>query len=181
MAYNSRHTGHITIAPPLTWAEIKKGPGLQDVRLVLDEDVTDTDEGRATRITCAAIAPLTGDRFAGYRILEELQALIDVHGRTHTFAGHIEAVGEDGGRSRYQVDGAKAVQVQPRIVWPDPGAETAQARRLDRIYDLHAQLLEESSCGPRAHRPGLERAISLLAEAWYGTAPTDPYAPLDGA
>lgn len=42
--------------------------------------------------------------------------------------------------------------------------------RLARIKDVHAQLVSETH---------LHRAVELLAEAWHGHEPADPYAPLE--
>lgn len=38
MGQENRHTGVITITPPLTWAEIRNGPGVSDVRVRIVED-----------------------------------------------------------------------------------------------------------------------------------------------
>ncbi len=121
-AYDSHFTGQITITPPLTWAEIRspRQPGLQDVRLLLDETVADTDTGRSTVITATAIAPLEIHYYNGYAIEEEIQAVIDAH-PSHEFTGMIEARPQDpdGTPWRYVVQGRRVVRQEPRLVWPD--------------------------------------------------------------
>lgn len=122
MGYNTRFSGEILIDPPLTWAEIRRGPGLQDLRLRLVEDVQDTEDGRVTKVTAVAVAPLTTDAYSGYAIEAELQALVDAHGASHQFLGYISADGADAGDMwRHSVVDAKAVRITPRIVWPDGG------------------------------------------------------------
>ena len=121
MGYYTRFEGEISIVPPLTWAEIKKGPGLQDLRLRTVEDVEETAEGHVTRVTADAVVPITEDSYKGYSIREELQALAKAH-KSHQFTGYISAEGEDAGDLwRLAVKDGKAVQIRPRIVWPDEG------------------------------------------------------------
>lgn len=121
MGYYTRFEGEIAIVPPPTWAEIKKGPGLQDLRLRTVEDVEETDEGRITRVTANAVIPLTDDEYKGYSVVEELQALVAAH-KSHEFTGYISAEGEDAGDLwRLAVKDRRAVKITPRIVWPDEG------------------------------------------------------------
>ncbi|MEV2277826.1 DUF6205 family protein [Nocardiopsis sp. NPDC049922] len=128
MAYNTRHTGKITIAPPLSWAEIKRGPGLEDLRLITDEAHTDTETGRTTVITASAVAPLTEEPFTGYEMAAELQALVDAHGARHAFVGHIQGEGEETGDLwRLMVRDEQAVKVLPTIIWPYPAPATGVA------------------------------------------------------
>lgn len=121
MGYLARFSGEITITPPLTWADFTRlqRPGLQDLRIRLHEEVTDTDEGQNRVITGVAVAPGTSEPFAGYDMVAELQSLVDTYGHSHQFSGHIEATGEEGDRWRLLVRDGHAVQVYPRIVWPD--------------------------------------------------------------
>jgi hypothetical protein len=126
MSYESHFTGHITITPPLTWAEIKRGPGLQDVRLELDEKVTENESGQTRIITAVAVLPLTGGAFNGYDIAEELQALVDAH-RAHEFTGEIAARPLDPGGEpwRWIIRDRRVVRQVPRLEWVDetPGAD----------------------------------------------------------
>lgn len=112
-------SGEIAISPPLAWEEIVDGPPLAGLRLRLAGD------GEDTRAYDAA-APATGRD-----IVAELQALVDAHGETHRFTGHIEArdVGEV---RRLAVRDGRAEWVEPRLVWPgeiaDLAAENARLR-----------------------------------------------------
>ncbi|TDD37824.1 hypothetical protein E1287_07120 [Actinomadura sp. KC06] len=58
--------------------------------------------------------------------------------------------------------------------------KAAQAERDGRIREAHAQLVNKAVNGHGANRAGLEKAAELLANAWYGYEPADPYAPLGG-
>lgn len=120
MGYESRHHGEIAITPPLTWAEIRfpRSPGLQDVRLRLNEAFTDAETGRTTVVTAVAIEPATQDAFNGYGIEAEIQAVIDAH-LSHEFTGAIYADGPEGNHWRYRVVGRAVVREEPRLVWPD--------------------------------------------------------------
>ena len=124
MGYRARFSGEITVTPPLSW-EIIKYPtrvrrGLQDLRIRLHEEVTDTAEGQYKVITGIAVAPaVAGEAYAGYDMVDELQALVDAYGKSHQFSGHIEAIGDEGDQWRLMVRDGKAVQVYPRVVWPD--------------------------------------------------------------
>jgi len=120
MGYYTRYSGEIHIEPPLTWTEAKSGPGLQDLRLRTVEHGFQTDEGRSVTVTASAVMPLTDQPYKGYDIIEELQALVDAHGKRHEFIGHIEALGEQPyDMWRLMVKGGKAVKVKPRIVWDE--------------------------------------------------------------
>lgn len=129
MGYAAHFTGQISISPPLTWAEIRSArqPGLQDVRLVLDEAVTETDAGRNTVVTATAIAPLEIHYYNGYDIADEIQAVIDAH-PSHEFDGAIEATPEDpdGTRWRYVVQSRRVVRQVPRTVWWDADEEASR-------------------------------------------------------
>jgi len=119
MGYDTSHTGHITITPPLTWAEVRSAAvNVGDVRLVLDENTTDTDHGRTTVITATGITPLTNESYKGYAVQSEIQRLVDAHPE-HEFAGRIDCQGADGELWRYVIRGREVVRVEPRIVWPD--------------------------------------------------------------
>lgn len=122
MGYESHWTGEVQIAPPLTWGEIKspRSPGLQDLKLRLDEMVEDTPTGQIRTVTAPAVEPLTTDAFNGYDIEIELQALVDAH-PAHEFTGAIEARPLDPGGTawRYIVRDRRVVQQVPSVVWQD--------------------------------------------------------------
>lgn len=131
MGYESYWSGEIRITPPLTWAEIRKTPGAQDVTLRMDERTEDTPTGQIRTVTSAAITPVRGSAYNGYEIEEELQAVIDAH-PGHHFSGAIVArpLDPDGGTFRYAVTPSamtdqKVVRQEPRIIWPD-GTEVGE-------------------------------------------------------
>jgi len=131
MGYNNHFTGEITITPPLTWAEIQTSPPLRDTTLRLVEAITDTETGRT--ITTQAISVSVESGFSGFNAVEEIQALVDHHGATHTFAGHIDAQFEIGlveagqpGCERYVVRDGRVETLTPRLVWPGEAASLEQ-------------------------------------------------------
>lgn len=127
MGYASHWTGEVRIEPPLSWAEIRsvRSPGLQDVKLRLNEHTENTLTGQIRIIHAVAVEPATRDAFNGYSIHEELQALVDVH-RSHEFTGAIEARPEDPGGTpwRYIIRDRRVVRQVPQTAWQDEdGAE----------------------------------------------------------
>lgn len=121
MGYKANFSGEITITPPVAWAEIRQPLGdrvLQDLRIRQDEDVQHSDESQVKVITGVAVEPAT-TYGSGYGMVDDLQALVDAHGGSHQFTGYIEATGEEGDKWRLAVRGGQAVQVEPRIIWPD--------------------------------------------------------------
>lgn len=105
-------SGEIHIAPPLTWEEIVDGPPLADLRLCL------ADDGEDARAYDAAVPATDHPR----DILGELQALVDAHGESHAFAGHIE-VRDFGEVWRLAVRDGRAVRIEPPLVWPEEDTE----------------------------------------------------------
>ena len=127
MSYESHWSGEFRITPPLTWAEIKRGPGVQDVKLILDETMEDTPTGQVRTVTATAVQTLVvGQAFNGYAVEEELQAVIDAHPQ-HVFAGVIVAhpLDPDGTPWRYVVQDRIVVRQDARLTWPD-GTEVGQ-------------------------------------------------------
>lgn len=126
-AYDSYFTGQFDITPPLTWAEIRdsRSPGLQDLRLGLDEHVVETATGRTVVITGTVVVPITSSPYRGMAIEAELQSLLDAH-PSHAFEGVIHASPEDpdGDPWRYVIRGRRVVRQVPVVEWrddPDPG------------------------------------------------------------
>jgi len=121
-AYDSRHTGRITITPPLTWAQIKNNTsrGFQDLHLVTTETAEDTPTGRATVITAEDIVPLTASPYSGYGIRAELQSIIDEF-PGHEFVGRIEAWPEDryGMPWRFVIRDRTVVRQEASLDWHD--------------------------------------------------------------
>ncbi|MEV4227264.1 DUF6205 family protein [Streptomyces bobili] len=128
MGYYTSVTGEIRIEPPLTWAEIKSNPLLPeteggrseyDVRLRIDEETVETDEGQMIRKTCSALVPAWDDSFKAYHLIEHVQFMVDTF-PGHTFSGRLDCEGEENGDLwRVVIRDGRAEKVTPRIVWPD--------------------------------------------------------------
>src|SRR5689334_5160857 len=105
MGYITRFYKELTIDPPLTWAEIrdsKFAPGkaeanLLDVKIRVEEETFDTDEGQMTRRSGVALIPTYEDEMRGYDIVEHVQQFIDAHSPTHTLSGRFDCEGEEAG------------------------------------------------------------------------------------
>lgn len=138
MDYNTRVTGEIRIEPPLTYAEFKNSPfiagdslieGSIDVRLRVEEETVDTDEGQLVRKTASALIPKWEEPYRAYHLIEHVQRAIDVFTTTgiHMFSGRLECEGEEQGDMwRVVIRDGRAVRVEPRIVWPDDEPEAAR-------------------------------------------------------
>lgn len=159
MGYESHWTGQVRIEPPLTWAEIKTStsPGLQDLKLLLDETVEDTPTGEIRTVTASVIEPLAG-AYNGYIVQPELQTVIDAH-PSHEFVGAIEARPLDPGGTpwRYVVQGRTVVRQEPRTVWPgEDEADLERARRIAvALEQENARLTDELAETKAANDPRL--------------------------
>jgi hypothetical protein len=131
MGYNTFFTGEIRIDPPLSWAEIRGSDFLPEVawdndlavKLRVQDETTETDDGTLVRRWADAVLPVTDDRYKAYDILAHVQRLIDRYGTEHRFTGYLDAAGEERGDLwRLYVRDGRAVRVEPRIVWPDEPA-----------------------------------------------------------
>jgi uncharacterized protein DUF6205 len=135
MGYYARYTGSIEISPPLPWNLIKDHPALpadptyrgsatggdRDVRLVVETELIDTEDGTLTKKRAVAVEPATDDAFKGYEMQAHLQEVVDAApGRT--FTGHIDATGDDGQQWRFKVVDGTVRRFEPVLVWPE-GAE----------------------------------------------------------
>lgn len=131
MGYYTRFTGQIDIEPPLMWLEIKDSPFLpsraeaprdyRDAMFVVDEESIHTDEGVLWRKKAIAVRATAGDgkQVKAYSIVKHVQEIVDAY-PGHAFIGHIEASGEESGDLwRLVVRDGKAIQIKPRLVWPD--------------------------------------------------------------
>lgn len=128
MGYYTTVDGEITITPPLTWTELKDSPfnpeseahdPRLDVKLRIDEEQVDTEEGPLLRRTAGALVPAWEGRAKYYSLVEHTQKLMDaLPGRT--FSGRLECEGEEPGDLwRIVIRDGRAVKVEPQIVWPD--------------------------------------------------------------
>jgi len=130
MGYYTRVTGEIRIDPPLPWAKIGGSKFLPDkawhaelcVKLRVDVEEVDTDEGTLTRRTATAVEPVTDESFKAYTLTEDLQKLVDWAGSEHRFVGRFSCEGEETGDLwRLHVVDGRAVEVRPTVTWPDEG------------------------------------------------------------
>jgi hypothetical protein len=167
MGYTTHFYGELTIRPPLTHPEIKGSPmfgpgGGTGVRLVINEEHVDTEEGPLIRRTAAAVE-ICGDELRGDAIMHELRTLLKQHGRGagHEIAGTLECIHEHPDietPSRVVVDGAEVREVWPALVWPDdPETIGVLARYLNR----HVKMTDAGWLGPHESN---ELATSLVRE-----------------
>ena len=119
-AYDSYHSGTITITPPLSWAQIRSRPGLHDVKLVLNEIHEDTETGQTTTTTAVAVEPRTSSAYNGGEIAADLTNLLEAF-PDHEFAGVITARPEDpdGLPWRYVVRSRWVERQEARLMWPE--------------------------------------------------------------
>jgi hypothetical protein len=122
MGYNTSVTGEIRIEPPLAWREFKDSPFAgrdMDVKLRIDEETIDTDDGPLIRKTASAIVPAWEDSYKAYKLIDHVQQAIDAF-PGHTFTGRLECEGEENTDIwRVVIRDGRAVRIEPRIVWPD--------------------------------------------------------------
>jgi len=126
MSSPTRVTGTVTITPPLSWAQIRSGPGLHDVQLVLEETHEDSDTGRTTTTTAVAVEPRITSPYNGSEIAADLTNLLTAF-PDHEFAGIITAKPEDpdGLPWRYVVRSRWVERQQAQLTWP--GGEAVQS------------------------------------------------------
>ncbi len=123
----SRYDGRIDIDPPLPWSLIKDSPSYaragfnSDVRLVIEQDEIDTEDGFTIKRRAVAIVPASEDSFKGYDMVAHVQAVVDLAregGHDAKFSGYIEAVSEEGDRWRIAVVHGQAREFLPTLTWP---------------------------------------------------------------
>ncbi len=132
MGYYTRFSGEIRIDPPIPFEDaadsafvLPEGPGFikADVALKVSEIPVDGQPGAYRRV-CVAI--VEASQFSKYNAVEEVQQIIDRWGAGRTFTGRFDAKGEESGDIwRLEIHDGRAVEVRPRIVWPD-GTEESQ-------------------------------------------------------
>jgi hypothetical protein len=125
----SRYTGSIEFSQPLKWIHFKDHDAAHpndvrldcDVRLVIENDTVETEDGLLSVRKATAVVPITDDRFKGYCMQEHLQSVVDMALDAvpeMTFRGRIDAVCEDGERWRFKVVNGKVEMFQPVTAWP---------------------------------------------------------------
>jgi hypothetical protein len=124
VSYSNRFTGEITITPPLTAAEIRRAPDLDqewDVHLRVTETTEQTPDGEITRYSADAIVG-PDEPCNGYDAEDQIRGLVALFADGHEFSGHIQVDWDPGfgdPPDRYVVRGREVVKVSPVIVWPD--------------------------------------------------------------
>lgn len=137
MSYTSYLTGEITFDPPIPWSELQDSPFIctpkrnewdRLVWLRMVEEPVQTDEGTLIRKQAVAIRPSEGDELRAHGLCAEVQQIVAKHGKGRTFESFILVRGEESPDLwRVTVQDGKAVEVVPRIVWPD-GTEEPPCR-----------------------------------------------------
>lgn len=121
MPADNSWSGRVTITPPLTWAECRLSPGVEDVKLDIHEE--DGPDGRI--LTAVAVVPARSSDSWSAHSGQELQVLIDAHPK-HDFDGWLRVdwdprIGGDPAE-RYEVRGRRVVHSVARLVWTEDGA-----------------------------------------------------------
>lgn len=138
MGYTSYLSEEITIDPPIPWADLHDSPFIRTsdrreyerlVWLRMEEQDVETDEGTLTHKRAVAIRPSTADELRARGLVDEVQEIVNAHGRGRAFTGYILVTGEESPDIwRVAVEDGQAVEVRPKIVWPDGTEEQADAR-----------------------------------------------------
>lgn len=129
----SRYTGVIEFSQPLKWGVFKNHDAAHphdvrrdcDVRLVIENETAETEDGMLNVMRALAITAVTDDSFKGYYVQEHLQSVVDMALAAvpeMTFRGRIDAVSENGERWRFKVIDGKVQMFEPVLAWP-AGAE----------------------------------------------------------
>lgn len=122
MGADNTWSGRVTITPPLTWAECKRTPAVEDVRLDLHEE--DGELGKV--ITAVAVVPARASNSWSEHTRTDLQTVIDAH-PGHEFAGHLRVdwdpvYGDDQVLAeRWTVDGRSVEHEEGRLAWQQEG------------------------------------------------------------
>lgn len=131
MSYNVRVVGHLTITPPLVWAEIKRSRfytstvdgrnrgNLPDVILQVDSEDVETDLGMNTILSSQFIVPCTEGLYRAYGIVKDVEELYNAF-EGHDVRGVLTLWGEEYGFIRRVVaDDAGVREEKATLSWPD--------------------------------------------------------------
>lgn len=154
MGYTTHFSGSIRIEPPIPWGLIKDSifahqdghtprADQRDVKLEVVEEPAETDEGTLIRRHAVAIVPAWEDEARDNGTENHVQQIIDQFGQGRTFAGRIDAEGEDAGDLwRVEIRDGNAVRVEVRLVWPEdePDGELGLVRT--ELAEVRASLAE---------------------------------------
>lgn len=125
MSYDVRFTGEIRIEPPIPADELAAHDfqepgryGKRDIAVkVVEVPVSGVPD--AYRRVGTAIVPCMSS-YTAYHLVGDVQAIVSRWGAGRTFTGRLQGVGEEAGDLfRIEVQDGTAVEVRPRIVWPD--------------------------------------------------------------
>lgn len=125
MSYDTRFSGEILIAPPIPAEEVLAAgfhePGRygdKDMAVKVVEAPVEGVPGAYRRLAVAIVPSMS--RYTAYDAVEHVQEIVSRWGGRRRFLGRITAVGEEAGDIwRLEVQGGRAVRVEPRILWPD--------------------------------------------------------------
>jgi hypothetical protein len=141
MGYNTHVTGEIAFNPEISWGVVKGDEYLKGwpegsgkcVRLRVEEDTVETDEGTLTKRSVVGIVAISEDPFKAYDIEVEVAELVSRYCSPggHQCSGYLQGEGEDVGdlwrlRVVSKEGQYRVVKDVPQIVWPD--GETWQGR-----------------------------------------------------
>lgn len=121
MAADNTWSGRVTITPPLTWAECKLTPDVEDVRL----DIREEDGPLGKILTAAAVLPARDSNSWSSHTGGDLQAVIDAH-PGHEFIGALfvdwaNVYGTDLLAERWSVQARTVVHEEGRLTWQREG------------------------------------------------------------
>lgn len=128
MGYYTTVEGEITITPPLAWNEFRNSPfnsasldtfdGMKNIKLRINEESVETDEGQLIRRSATALVAAWGDSSKYYYLVEHVQEAIDAF-PGHSFTGRLDCTGEEPGDIwRVIIRNGRATKVQPQLIWP---------------------------------------------------------------
>jgi hypothetical protein len=84
-----------------------------------EQNFEEVEDFTIVRFTASEIKP-TDSSMKAYGIVAEVQKIVDILGDGYTYSGYIELNGEEPGDLwRIYIRQGKAVEVQPKIVWPE--------------------------------------------------------------
>lgn len=136
MGYCTRVTGEFQIRPVLAWEEIENSPFEQcrsdreiyeapgvDLHLIVSEESRPIEGGVAYIRTASRVVMPHIDEYRAYYLLEHVQKVVDMF-PGHTFSGRLGCEGDDSADIwRVEIHDGKAVEVKPKILWPDEEAK----------------------------------------------------------
>lgn len=132
MSYDIRFSGEIRIDPPIPADEVLSAgfiePGRygdRDVAVKVAEVPVDDTPGAYRRLVVAIVPSMSS--YTAYDAVEHVQEIVSRWGEGRTFTGRLEGAGEEAGDLfRIEIQAGVAVEVRPRIVWPDGTEEPTQ-------------------------------------------------------